>query len=209
MSSVEKGLIAKKIGMTSIFDADGKMIPVTVLEAGPCKVLQRKTEENDGYQAVQLGFIAKPIGKANKPQSGHLKKIDSKNDYKVVSEIRVANDSTYYEQEDVTVEIFQENDIVKVAGITKGRGFTGPVKRHGFSIGPMAHGSKNHRRVGSIGAGTSPGKVWKGQKMPGHYGAEQRTQQGLKVVKVDVENNLLLVKGSVPGPNDSIVKVQR
>ena len=207
MIKVEKGLIARKVGMTSIFNDDGKMVTVTVLEAGPCKVLQRKTLSVDGYESVQLGFLPKKIEKETKSIQGHLKKNSAESGYSVIKELRVDAANEKYAGSEVNVEIFAEKDTVSVSGLTKGRGFSGGVKRHGFTIGPISHGSKHHRRSGSIGAGTFPGKVWKGKKMPGHYGHEQQTTRGLKVVKVDIENNLLLVKGAVPGPVNGIVTV--
>lgn len=197
-----KGLIAKKIGMTQIFDEEGRVIPVTVLQAGPCVVTQIKNRQKDGYSALQLGFGEKKI--VNKPLSGHLKEIIPLPRY--LMEIRTESVEGIVRGQKITVEIFSAGEKVKISGISIGKGFAGRIKRWHFHRGPMSHGSKCHRLPGSIGAGTTPGRVLKGMKMAGHLGQVQVTEEKI-IIKIDNEKNLILVKGAVPGPDNGIVKV--
>lgn len=190
------GLIGRKIGMSQVFEKDGRVISVTAIEAGPCPVLQRKTVEKDGYEALQLGFGEKR--RANRPLTGHLRKSGASPPRKIV-EIRGIDPSDYEVGQTLTVDMFSPGDSVDVTGWSKGRGFTGVVKRHGYSGGPKTHGSMSHDVPGSIGAGTDPGRVLKGKGLPGRMGEERVTVRNLQVVKVDPESNLLLVEGAVPG----------
>lgn len=190
--------------MTELFLETGEVIPTTIIEAGPCYVVDKKTEKRDGYDSVQLGFAEIKPQRSNKAMSGVFKKagvppLGLLKEFKVLN-----NDSDKYNAGDVvSADIFAEGDYLDVTSVSKGKGFSGAMKRHRFSGQRDSHGGMAHRRVGSIGQASFPAKVWKGQKMPGHYGARKFTIQGLKVVKVDIENNLVLVKGSVPGPNGS------
>jgi large subunit ribosomal protein L3 len=202
-----KGILGRKLGMTQVFDAEtGVVTSVTVIEAGPCPVVQVRTVEVDGYEAVQLAFDAVPDRKLSKPERGHLAKHGVGSHRRLV-EFRGAIDGAV-EGEAVTVEAFQPGDSVKVAGIGIGKGFQGTIKRHNFSSGPRAHGSHNIRKPGSIGASATPSRVFKGIKMAGRMGGKRVTQVGLTVHDVDVERNLLLVKGAVPGPRNGIVEVR-
>ena len=202
-----KGLIGKKIGMTQLFDAEsGVVTPVTVIEAGPCPVVQVRTKDADGYDAVQLAFDAVEERKVSKPELGHLKKFNVGAHRKLV-EFRGAIDGAV-EGEAVTVETFEPGDKIKVAGIGIGKGFQGTIKRHNFGSGPRGHGSHNIRKPGSIGASATPSRVFKGIKLPGRMGGKRVTQLGLTVFQVDTDNNLLLVKGSVPGPKNGLVEVR-
>ncbi len=204
---MNKAIIGKKIGMTQIFTPEGRLVPVTVIEAGPCTVVQKKTVETDGYEAVQLGFGEKKDKKVTKPEKGHFDKagVTAK---RVLREFRLAGAGDMNPGDVVNVEIFAEGDKVDVTGISKGKGYAGTVKRFGTHRGPMAHGSKYHRGPGSMGACSTPSKVMKGKKLPGHMGVDRVTVQNLNVVKVDSERNLLLVKGAVPGARGSIVTVK-
>ncbi|MBF1037053.1 MAG: 50S ribosomal protein L3 [Parvimonas sp.] len=203
---MKKGLIGKKIGMTQIFE-DGKFVPVTVVEAGPNFVLQKKTEEKDGYVALQLGFDEKKEKNTTKPKKGHFDKF--KIEYKkYLREFRLDDVTGYEVGQELNADVFNEGDVVDIQGTTKGKGFQGVIKRHGQARGPMAHGSRYHRRPGSMGACATPSRVLKGKKLPGHMGNVTATVQNLKVVKVDTEKNVILVKGSVPGPKGTIVKVK-
>ncbi len=204
---MNKAIIGKKIGMTQIFTPEGRLVPVTVIEAGPCTVVQKKTVETDGYVAVQLGFGEKKDKKVTKPEKGHFEKagVSAK---RVLREFRLAGAADMNPGDVVNVEIFAEGDKVDVTGISKGKGYAGTVKRFGTHRGPMAHGSKYHRGPGSMGACSTPSKVMKGKKLPGHMGVDRVTVQNLDVVKVDSERNLLLVKGAVPGARGSIVTVK-
>ena len=220
---MKKAILATKIGMTQIFNEDGVLTPVTVLQAGPCVVTQIKTVENDGYSAVQVGFVDKKEKKVNvdkngkkeiinrhgvnKPEKGHFDKagVTSK---RFVREFRFDNAEEYKLAQEIKADIFSDGDKVDATAISKGKGFQGAIKRHGQSRGPMAHGSKYHRHAGSNGACSSPSKVFKGKKMPGHMGSKKITIQNLEVVKVDVENNLLLVKGAVPGAKKCLVTIK-
>ena len=202
-----KGLIGKKIGMTQIFDEAGKVVPVTVIEAGPCVVTQLKTAENDGYEAVQLGFGDLSPKHVNKPMTGHFKKNDLPFK-RTLKEFRLDDISNVNVGDVLKADVFAAGDVIDVSGVSKGKGFQGAIKRHGQSRGPMAHGSKYHRHAGSNGACSDPSKVFKGKHMPGHMGNVQVTVQNLEIVRVDTENNLLLVKGAVPGPKKSLVTIK-
>jgi large subunit ribosomal protein L3 len=202
-----KGILGRKLGMTQVFDPEtGAVTPVTVIAAGPCPVVQVKTEAADGYDAVQLAFDPVAERKLTKGELGHLKKYNAGAHRKLV-EFRGPIDGAV-EGEAVTVEVFQPGDAIKVSGIGVGKGFQGTIKRHNFSSGPRSHGSHNVRKPGSIGASATPSRVFKGIKMAGRMGGKRVTQLGLSVHDVDVENNLLLVKGSVPGPKNGIVEVR-
>ena len=220
---MKKAILATKVGMTQIFNEDGVLTPVTVLQAGPCVVTQVKTVENDGYDAVQVGFVdakEKVVAKdksgkkeirnrhgVNKAEKGHFDKagVTSK---KYVREFRFENAADYSVKDEIKADIFAAGDKVDATAISKGKGFQGAIKRLGQSRGPMAHGSKFHRHQGSNGSATTPGRVFKGKGMPGHMGNKKITIQNLEVVKVDVENNLILVKGAVPGPKKSLVTIR-
>ena len=204
---MQKAIIGKKVGMTQIFDESGKVIPVTVVEAGPCVVTQKKTVETDGYTAVQLGFEDVKESKLTKPEAGHLKKagVEAK---KHLKEFRLENAANMNVGDVIKADVFAEGDKIDVTAKSKGKGYAGGIKRFGMKSGPSAHGSKYHRHAGSNGAASDPSKVFKGKKMPGHMGHVQVTVQNLEVVRVDAENNLLLVKGSVPGPKKSLVTIR-
>jgi len=201
-------LLGKKIGMTSVFSADGKLVPVTVLQVGPCVVTQVKTKETDGYTALQLGFDEKPVEKLNKPMAGHLKKTSAKG-FRVLREFRTDDVKTVEAGATIGIDIFAVGDKVNISGISKGRGFQGVTKRHGFSRGPETHGCRNHRKPGSIGNSAWPGRVFKGKKMPGHMGVTRETVKNLIIVDIKHEDNLLLVKGPVPGFKTGILEVQK
>ena len=207
---MQKAIIGKKLGMTQLFNADGVLVPVTVIEAGPCTVVQKKEVEKDGYSAVQVGFgdfKENEAKKLIKPAKGHFEKsgVAFK---KFLREFRLDNASEMNVGDEIKASVFAEGDKVDVSGISKGHGFAGTVKRWGTHRGPMAHGSGYHRGVGSMGACSYPGKVMKGKKLPGHFGVEKVTVQNLDVVKVDEEKNLILVKGAVPGPKGGIVTIK-
>ncbi|MBC7643728.1 MAG: 50S ribosomal protein L3 [Thermoleophilia bacterium] len=199
------GIIAKKIGMTRLFNEDGSATPVTVLQAGPCPVVAVRSEETDGYVAAQLAWDAVPERKLSKAELGHLKASGVEGTYRRLVEIRDFDGVSAGDE--ITVARFELGSRVKVSGVTQGKGFQGGIKRHNFSRGPMSHGSHNKRAPGSIGASAWPARVMKGQKMPGQMGNKNATQLGLKVVKVDEERNLLMVKGSVPGHKNGYVVV--
>jgi large subunit ribosomal protein L3 len=202
-----KGILGKKLGMTQVFDPEtGAVTSVTVIQAGPCPVVQVKTRDADGYDAVQLAFDAVPDRKLTRPELGHLKKFQVAAHRRLV-EFRGGIDNAV-EGETVTVETFEAGDKVKVAGIGIGKGFQGTIKRHNFSSGPRGHGSHNVRKPGSIGASATPSRVFKGRKLPGLMGGKRVTQLGLTVFQVDADNNLLLVKGAVPGPKNGFVEVR-
>lgn len=204
---MKKAILATKVGMTQIWNEDGVLIPVTVLQAGPCVVTQVKTEENDGYKAVQVGFVDKREKLVNKPLKGHFDKAGVS--YKrFVREFRFEDAENYNVKDEIKADIFAEGDKVDVTAISKGKGFQGAIKRYGQHRGPMAHGSKFHRHQGSNGSATSPGRVFKGKGMPGHMGHVKVTTQNLTVVKVDAEQNLILVKGAVPGPKKALITVK-
>ncbi len=200
-------ILGKKIGMTQIFDAEGKLIPVTVVEAGPCIVVQQKDTENDGYQAVKVGYGSIKEKNANKPHKGQFAKAGIA-PLRYLREVKVEDISEYPLGHEVKVDVFQSGDMVDVTGVSKGKGIQGVIKRHNFSRGPMAHGSRHHRKPGSIGA-LGPNRVFKGKKLPGHMGKDKITIQGLEIVKVDVEKNLLLIKGSVPGARKTLITIKK
>ena len=201
---MKKAILTTKVGMTQIFNEDGVLTPVTVLQAGPCVVTQIKTVENDGYCAVQVGYADKKEKATNKPLKGHFDKAGV-SPKKFVKEFKFENVEEYTVGQEIKADIFAEGDKIDATATSKGKGFAGGIKRHGLSTGPKTHGSKYHRHAGSNGSASDPSKVFKGKKMPGQMGAKQVTIQNLEVVKVDVENNLILVKGSVPGPKKSLV----
>ena len=204
---MKKAILATKVGMTQIFNDDGVLTPVTVLQAGPCAVTQVKTVENDGYSAVQVGFVDKREKLVAKPQKGAFDKAGIS--YKrYVRELKLDDAESYEVKQEIKADVFAAGDKVDATAISKGKGFQGAIKRHGQSRGPMAHGSKYHRHAGSNGACSDPSKVFKGKKMAGHMGAKQITVQNLEVVRVDAENNLILVKGAVPGPKKALVTVK-
>lgn len=201
------GILGKKLGMTQVFSKTGRAIPVTVVEAGPCVVLQVKTKDNDGYTACQLGFGSKKPNRTNKPQAGRFKKAKSEA-LTFMREFRVTDTEGIKTSDKITVEIFEPREYVDVTGISIGKGFQGGVKRWNWSRGPMSHGSRSHRAVGSMGA-TDGARIWKGKSMPGHMGNEKVTTQGLEVIEVDKENNLLLVKGALPGPKGNYLVINK
>ncbi len=204
---MQKAIMGKKLGMTQIFDESGKFIPVTVVEAGPCTVVQKKTVENDGYEAIQIGFGDIKEKKVTKPQQGHFKKAGVA--YKrFVKELRLDDCTTYNVGDEFTAEIFAEGDKIDVTGTSKGKGYAGTVKRWGTHRGPMTHGSGYHRGPGSMGGCSDPSRVYKGKKLPGHLGNEQVTVQNLDVVKVIADKNLILVKGAVPGPKGGLLLIK-
>jgi len=200
------GMLGKKIGMTRIFDADGRAVAVTVIEAGPCVVVQRKTVDVDGYEAVQLGFEDRSYARTNSPMTGHFesKGVSPK---KHLQEFELTKGEDVSPGDEITVEMFEAGQIVNVIGVTKGKGFAGAMKRHGFHGGPASHGSKVHRAPMSAGA-TDAARVFPGQRMPGHMGHVQRKIKNLRVVEVDPENNMLVVKGAIPGPNGAVVAIE-
>ena len=209
---MKKAILAKKIGMTQIFAENGELVPVTVLHAGPCVVLQKKTMENDGYSAVQVGFLearqnARGNYYVNRPEKGHFDKAGV-TPKKFVREFRLADAESMEVGAEIKADVFVPGDKVDVTGVSKGKGFQGAIKRHGQGRGPMSHGSKYHRGLGSLGAGTSPGRVMKGKRMPGHMGNKQITVQNLTIVQADAERNLILVKGAVPGPRGTMVTIK-
>ena len=204
---MQKGIIGKKIGMTQIFDESGKVIPVTVVEAGPCVVVQKKTLENDGYEAVQLGYGDVKAKNVNKPLAGHFKKADVAAK-RTLKEFRLEDCSSLNVQDIVKADIFAAGDIVDVSGTSKGKGFAGTIKRHNNARLKETHGTGPvHRHAGSMGACSSPSRIYKGKGMPGHLGAEKVTVQNLEIVKVDSENNLIAIKGAIPGIKGGIVVI--
>ncbi|MCI9485665.1 MAG: 50S ribosomal protein L3 [Lachnospiraceae bacterium] len=204
---MKKAILATKVGMTQVFTEDGALIPVTVLQAGPCVVTQVKTVENDGYAAVQVGFADIREKLVNKPRKGQFDKAGVS--YKrYIREFRFENAEDYKVADEIKADIFAAGDKVDATAISKGKGFQGAIKRHGQHRGPMAHGSKFHRHAGSNGAASDPSKVFKGKKMPGQMGNKRITIQNLEVVRVDAENNILLVKGAVPGPKKCLVTIK-
>ena len=204
---MKKAILTTKVGMTQVFSEDGVLTPVTVLQAGPCVVTQVKTVENDGYSAVQVGFGDIREKLVNKPKKGHFAKagVTAK---RFLKEFRLEDAESYTLGQEIKADVFAAGDKVDATAKSKGKGFQGAIKRHGQSRGPMAHGSKYHRHAGSNGACSDPSKVFKGKHMAGHMGNEQVTVQNLEIVRVDTENNLLLVKGAVPGPKKSLVTIK-
>jgi len=203
---VEKGLLGIKLGMTQLFDENDRATAVTVVEAGPCIVLQKKTVATDGYNAIQVGFGKAKESRITRPVKGHLAKANAK-PVRFIKEFRVENVDDYQVGQEIRVDIFKEGDIIDVTGISKGKGFAGGIKRHNFQRGAMAHGSKYHRRPGALGA-KGPARVFKGRKLPGHLGGEKVTVQRLRVMKVYPEKNILLIKGAIPGPRRGLVTIR-
>lgn len=199
-------ILGKKVGMTQVFTEDGKLIPVTVIEAGPCMVVQLKTEATDGYNAIQVGYSEAKIKNVTKPLKGHFSKANV-SPVRFLKEIRLDNAGEYQVGQEIKADVFEAGQLVDVVGTSKGKGFAGTIKRWGFARGPMSHGSKNHRRPASTGA-KGPARVFKGKKSPGRMGGERVTVQNLEVVKVDMERNLLLIKGAIPGPKKGLVLVK-
>jgi large subunit ribosomal protein L3 len=206
VTRLQKAILGIKVGMAQIFDEQGKAIPVTVVEAGPCTVLQKKNTASDGYNAIQVGFRDLKENRANKPLKGHFKKANVK-PLRFIREFRMENVDEYEIGQSINVDVFVPGDKVDVTGTSKGKGFAGSVKRHNFARGSMGHGSKYHRGPGSLAA-KGPAKVFKGRKLPGRMGGERVTVQGLQVVKVYPERNLILIKGSIPGPKKGLVLIK-
>ncbi|MFH2059048.1 MAG: 50S ribosomal protein L3 [Pseudomonadota bacterium] len=201
-------LLGKKIGMTNVFSATGELVPVTVVQVGPCVVTQVKTIETDGYNSVQLAFDEKKVEKLNKPIAGHLKKSTDKG-FRVLREFRTNDVENVETGTVISVDMFSIGEKVTISGISKGRGFQGVIKRHGFNRGPETHGCRNHRKGGSIGNSAWPGRVIKGKKMPGHMGVDRKTIKNLTIMDIKHDDNLLLVKGAVPGFKTGILEVQK
>ena len=204
---MKKAILATKVGMTQIFNEDGVLTPVTVLQAGPCVVTQVKTVENDGYSAVQVGFGDIREKLVNKPKKGHFAKAEVA-PKRFLREFRLEDAESYKVGQEIKADVFAAGDKIDATAKSKGKGYQGAIKRHGQSRGPMTHGSKYHRHAGSNGSATTPGRVFKGKKMPGHMGAVRVTVQNLEVVRVDADKNLILVKGAVPGPKKSLVMLK-
>jgi large subunit ribosomal protein L3 len=205
---MSSGILGKKLGMTGMFTPDGRYVPATVIEAGPCLVTQIKTKGTDGYDAIQLGFGGKRAHRVNKPLQGHFKKSGDQC-FRYLKEFSVENPADYNIGQQLTVEMFKVGERVDVVGTSKGRGFSGVIKRHGFHRGPMTHGSKNIRRPGSVGCSAWPAKVVKGKKMPGQYGNDRKTIRNLEIIDIRSDDNLILVKGAVPGAESGLVAVNK
>jgi large subunit ribosomal protein L3 len=204
---MKKAILGKKLGMSQVFDENGNLIPVTVIQAGPCSVVQKKTVENDGYESIQIGFSDIREKLVNKPIKGHYDKAGVS--YKrYLREFRLDDASTYNVGDEIKADVFEKNEKIDVTGISKGKGFQGVIKRHGQHRGPMAHGSNYHRRPGSMGGSSNPSKVFKGKKLPGHMGVDKVTVQNLTVVDIDAEKSLLLIKGAIPGPKGGLVIIK-
>ncbi|EUJ24031.1 50S ribosomal protein L3 [Listeria grandensis] len=201
-----KGILGRKVGMTQVFTENGELIPVTVIEAGANVVLQKKTVDTDGYEAIQIGFEDKREKLSNKPEKGHVEKANT-TPKRFIRELRDVNLDEYEIGGEIKVDVFAEGDIVDATGVSKGKGFQGVIKRHGQSRGPMAHGSRYHRRPGSMGP-VAPNRVFKNKLLPGRMGGDQITIQNLEIVKVDVEKNVLLVKGNVPGAKKALIQIK-
>ena len=202
-----KGILGRKVGMTQFFTENGELVPVTVIEATPNAVLQVKTVETDGYEAVQIGYQDLRDVLTNKPAKGHAAKAKTA-PKRFIREIKDVELGEYEVGKEITVDVFETGDIVDVTGTSKGHGFQGVIKRHGQSRGPMSHGSRYHRRPGSMGAASDPSRVFKGKKLPGQMGGKRITIQNLEIVKVDVENNVILIKGNVPGSKKSLIEIK-
>jgi large subunit ribosomal protein L3 len=205
---MSKGLIGKKIGMIGLFTPEGKHLPVTVVQVGPCSVTQIKTTDTDGYNALQLGFGEKKKSRVNKPMEGHLKK-SGETRYAFLREIRVDNPTEYNLGQAINPDIFEIGERVDVSGVTKGKGFAGVIKRHGFHGGKKTHGSHSHRIPGSIGCSATPAKVIKGKKMPGQHGNRRNTVRNLEIVEIRSEENIILIKGAIPGSGCGIVEIKK
>jgi large subunit ribosomal protein L3 len=203
-----KGLLGKKLGMTSLFLPDGRYVPVTVIQAGPCVVTQIKTESTDGYNALQLGFEEKRASRTNKPLKGHFVKSGG-NCYAHLGEFPVDDPAGFDLGQHVGIDLFQVGEKIEVVGTSKGRGFAGVMKRHGFGGGKQTHGSKTHRIPGSVGCSAWPAKVWRGKKLPGHYGTDRKTVRNLEIVDIRPDQNLILVKGAVPGAKSGLVRINK
>lgn len=201
-----KGILGRKLGMTQVFTPEGVVVPVTVIQAGPCVVLQKKDADNDGYESIQIGFEDKKEKNANKPEIGHAKKAETA-PKRYVKEIRGVDLGAFEVGQEIKADLFAEGEYVDVTGTSKGKGFQGVIKRHNQSTGPQSHGSRYHRGPGSMGS-IAANRVMKGKKLPGHMGKETVTLQNLQVIKVDAERNVILVKGSIPGPKNSFVTVK-
>lgn len=201
-----KAILGKKVGMTQIFTEEGNVVPVTVVEAGPCVVVAKKTIESDGYNAIQVGFGAVKENRVNKPEAGHFKKAGVEM-RKVLREFRTDDVESYEIGQEIKADVFENGDMIDVTGTSKGKGYAGAIKRYGQHRGPMAHGSKYHRGHGSMG--TRVAKVYKGHHMPGHLGNVRKTIQNLRIVGVDAERNMLLIRGSIPGANGQVVTVKK
>jgi len=205
---MEKAILGKKIGMTQLFLENGTLLPVTVIEAGPCTVVQLKTKQNDGYESIKIGFGDVKAKSLNKPDKGQFDKSEI-TPSKYLKELRLDDCSGFKIGQSINIsDMFELGDKVDISGISKGKGFQGAIKRWGQSCGPMSHGSKYHRRVGSMGANSSPGKVFKGKRLPGHMGVDKITVQNLQVVKIYEDKNLILVKGAVPGPKNGLLFIK-
>ena len=204
---MKKAILGKKLGMTQLFGEDGVLIPVTVIEAGPCRVIQKKTAENDGYEAVQVGFLEKKEKHTTKPLQGHFKKAGT-GYMKYLKEFKLENAAEMNVGDEIKEDVFAEGDAVDVTGISKGKGYAGTIKRWGTHRGPMTHGSGYHRGPGSMGACSSPSRVMKGKKLAGHLGVEKVTIQNLSIVKIDAEKNILAIRGAVPGPKGGLVVIK-
>ncbi len=203
---MKKGILARKVGMTQVFDEAGRSIPVTVLEAGPCTVVSKRVPEKEGYQALQIGFKPAKESRLNNPQKGHFKKAGVK-PLKYIRELRFTSTSEYEVGQEIKADIFEPGEFVDVTGVSRGKGFAGSIKRHGHSRGAMTHGSHYHRGPGSLG-GVDAARVFKGQSLPGRMGGEKVTVQKLEVIKADPDQNILLVKGAVPGPRGGLLMVK-
>ena len=202
------GILGKKVGMTRLFGEHGEVIPVTVIEAGPCHIVQVKSSETDGYESIQVGFGLKKENAINEPARGHFKKANVP-PLRFLREFRIDSSESFQAGQQITVDIFSTGELVDISGISKGKGFAGVMKRWGFKGGKASHGSENHRTAGSIGASADPSRVFKGHPMAGRMGGKRVTVQRLEVVKVDTEKNLLLIKGSVPGPTNGILMIRK
>ena len=202
------GLLAKKIGMTQLFNEHGRAVPVTVVAAGPCTITQVKTKKSDGYEAVQVGFETLAEKRVTKPLLGHFKKSGT-TPFRYIKEFRLDKTEGYTVGQQLTVDVFKEGELVDVTGISIGKGFQGGMKRHGWKGGPATHGSTSHRRMGSMGSTTTPGRVLRGHPLPGHMGNDQVTVQNLRLVKIDTEGHLLVLQGSVPGPEQRLIWIRK
>ncbi len=201
-----KAILARKVGMTQVYDENGRVVPVTVLEAGPCRVVQVKSADTDGYDSIQLGFVDKKENRVNRPLKGHFKKADTK-PLQYLKEFRVKDSSAYSPGQEIKADTFSAGDYVDVSAVARGKGFAGSIKKMGFSRGPKTHGSHYHRGPGSLGS-VDAARVFKGRRLPGRMGGWRRTIQGLSVVDADGDKNLILVKGSVPGPRGGLVEIK-
>jgi len=202
------GMLGKKVGMTSVFASDGRLVPVTVVKLGPCVVTQVKAERTDGYNALQLGFDERPLEKCNKPRVGHFAKSGSTG-FNVLCEFDVENPDEFEIGQTIGLDLLAIGDKVNVSGTSKGRGFAGTIKRHGFSRGPETHGCRNHRKPGSIGCSAWPARVVKGRKMPGHMGVDRKTIKNLEIIDIRPDENLVLIKGPVPGCKTGILEIRK